>query len=966
MKLPAGLIYRAHRPVYWSPTSRTALAEAELEYNDTHFGRSAYVRFDLETGPALRERIKGSGAEGAISRANGITALIWTTTPWTLPSNMALNINPEIEYSLVRPEAGELKDEVILVATQRMAAISKLKIGIASAGGADRPRVGPLDELVRFEGESEVLKTTRMTKERLTIPFVGSALLDSTYIHPFLPVDAKPRPILPASYVTADSGTGVVHSAPGHGQDDYTTWKEYCKNNADAAAEEIASPLDDEGRYTAKILQLAGPARGNALLDQYVLRGGTRIIVEMLHGEGRLFCDQPIQHRYPYDWRTKQPIVVRTTSQWFANLSPIKDAALAALTKVKFVPESGRTRLEALVRGRSEWCISRQRAWGVPIPVLYDADSGEALMSEENMRHVEGILAEKGTDYWWQGPAEEFVAPSQQREGRSWVKGTDTVDVWFDSGSSWNTLPGAESAFEDPCRVQTPTNPVADVYFEGTDQHRGWFQSSLLTYIASSKDPSAASAPYKVVATHGFTVDRKGQKMSKSLGNVKTPRFFLFGGAKNVDVAYGTDALRMWAARGNYTGDVTVSSLVVKHASQALRSLRNTCRYLLASLPKDRSEIPPLQDGHMTLIERFVLDELYRLETACRKAYSEIDSRTVLRLATEFANTTLSSLFFEMSKDTLYADSKDSKLRQSTIAVMDQVLRTFTTILSPIVPHLAEEIYHFYLGAQADPSIPQEDQGSGPPETTPSVFQIGWQRVPEQYLDPQANGEFSQLGALRSAVLTVMEQARQQKLFRTTLELDVDITLGAGDWTSSVDAQPVAARSNAAPGDRAPDETGDYTAKESDESPDDHSEISAAATPTPKGEQAHFRRQPLAPVLQKHAAILTRVLSVSHVRLLDTDGTVVYDSDDSAEGGGSSSSSTERAPPNSEWKSDAAAHSTNGQHADCTFRLAPSRAHKCPRCWTFRRAPQKTLCARCETVVDVNGWHAHSEPQARL
>lgn len=556
------LIYRANRPVYWSPSSRTALAEAEIEYNEAYRSRSVFVRFGLRPGRSLRSLAKGvESAEAALREDAAPSLLIWTTTPWTLPANMAVVVNPKMLYSLVRCTEGQQKGETFIVATERIEALQEIGTGTGEGTSGNHARLGKLERIIQFEGTS---------------------LLDSMYEHPFLPAGKGLRPILAASYVSSETGTGLVHSAPGHGQEDYLTWKDYCKENREAAKEEIASPVDEDGTYNSDLESLMEPFTSAKLLGLPVMTSGNDIIIGLLQEKGVLIAEHSITHKYPFDWRSRQPILVRSTSQWFANLEPVKSRAIASLQNVHFIPGTGKSRLESLIRDRNEWCISRQRVWGVPIPVLYNAETGESLMSEENMRHIESVLAKHGIDYWWQGNAEEFVAPTQQTEGKKWIKGSDTVDVWFDSGSSWNILPGVENNSDQD--VKAPSVPVADVYLEGSDQHRGWFQSSLLTYISTSEEAQSTSAPYKTVITHGFTVDGERKKMSKSLGNVISPMLFIEGDKLQSVPAYGTDVLRLWIARGDFTRDMIVSQTVIKQSHQILSTFRNACRFMLANV----------------------------------------------------------------------------------------------------------------------------------------------------------------------------------------------------------------------------------------------------------------------------------------------------------------------------------------------------------------------------------------------
>ncbi|KAN0066015.1 isoleucine-tRNA ligase [Thecaphora frezii] len=729
-----GLIYRRFRPVYWSPSNRTALAEAELEYKDDHLSKAAYVNFDLIPDPALRDKLAAAGVE-----ADAVKAVIWTTTPWSLASNMAINVNPDMDYSVVR--GGEaLGGRTLVVATERIAAVSELQ---AARGDGT---IGELRELLRLH---------------------GSELLDSTYRTPLMGRSAPPRPILAADYVTAVSGTGLVHSAPAHGSEDYEVWR----SHGLLETTEIFSPIDDRGCFTADLEQLEdgdgvpeAESISRRLIGKEVLGDGAKEMLAILSEKGALLSTHTLRHKYPYDWRSKQPVIVRATSQWFANLDKIKHAAIEALQGVTFVPESSRTRLESFVRGRSEWCISRQRVWGVPIPVVYDAASDEPLLTGENVEHIARLLESKGTDYWWQADAEELVAPQYRVAGKAWRKGEDTVDVWFDSGTSWAT---ARDSLPAEVRKARRGGPVADVYLEGSDQHRGWFQSSLLTAVATAPEGEAPVAPFKTVVTHGYVLDKDNRKMSKSLGNTLSPLAVVQGGAAKDQPAYGIDVLRLWAARSDYTTDLPIGTLIISKTAEALRKLRNTARFMLANLPPE-TEVVPLDAAKMSLVDRYVLHELYTLERTCARAYEAFDFAQVVRRVSEFANGTLSTLYLDLAKDCLYIDAVDSDARTSMVSVIDQTLRTFTSVVAPIAPFLAEDIHHYRNGATSDPE-------PGPSEAGRSVFTRGWQGVDAKWQNETLAGEVAELLRVRDVSLALIEEARQAGHVKTSFEVEVDL-----------------------------------------------------------------------------------------------------------------------------------------------------------------------------------------------
>jgi isoleucyl-tRNA synthetase len=443
------LVFRRYKPVYWSPSSRTALAEAELEYKDDHLSHAAYVAFPiLHVNKALRTKLGG---------LRNLHAIIWTTTPWTLPANRAIAVHDELEYVVIKNGSNHF-----LIAKNRLS---------------------HLQEVCFPDQQTEVVVESLM----------GHGLKQVKYSNPLRGKESTLQPVIHADFVSAESGSGLVHLAPGHGMDDY----EVCTR----LGIEAAAPVNDLGCFTDS----AFPDDPAALTGKSVSLDGAREVLKLL-GD-KVLAVHKYKHKYPYDWRTKLPTIVRATEQWFADVETVKGSAQKALTDVKFIPESGRSRLESFVRSRSEWCVSRQRAWGVPIPALYD-ESGIAVLSDESVSHIISTIEQRGIDAWWtDSPSEPaWIAPSLKG---SYTRGKDTMDVWFDSGTSW-----------------TQTEGQADVYLEGSDQHRGWFQSSLLTYASAS---GKTDAPFKTLITHGFTLDSKGKKMSKSVGNVIAPSQIMDG-----------------------------------------------------------------------------------------------------------------------------------------------------------------------------------------------------------------------------------------------------------------------------------------------------------------------------------------------------------------------------------------------------------------------------------------------------
>ncbi|KAI2622469.1 isoleucyl-tRNA synthetase [Hypoxylon sp. NC1633] len=623
-----GLIYRRFKPVYWSPSSRTALAEAELEYRDDHISDAAWVRFPIteewRTLPQfenLRDRIQGQ-----------LYALIWTTTPWTLPANRAIAVHDDLEYCVVR-----FGDESLLVAQSRLDTLtSKLDAG---------------DNL-------EVLGT-----------FAGGELTGLRYINRLRGKSGLPQPIIHANFVSADSGSGLVHLAPGHGFDDY----EVCRS-LDIP---VAAPIDDQGRFT----QDAFPDSPDVLQSApSVNEGGGQNVLNLLQPYGDVLRVEKYQHKYPYDWRTKQPVVIRATEQWFADVASIKQDALAALNNIRFIPESGKKRLESFVQGRSEWCISRQRAWGVPIPALYD-DTGAAVVSEDVVEHIISVIQERGTQAWWSdAPDDPVWVPSSLKGEGTYQRGADTMDVWFDSGSSWTMM-----------------TDRSDVYLEGSDQHRGWFQSSLLTRIAAGAQTDTnfeKGAPFKQLITHGFTLDQEGKKMSKSLGNIIEPQQIMDGsllppikqkkgkavaqGFSAYD-ALGPDALRLWVASSDYTRDVVIGAPVLSTIHISLIKYRTTLKMLLGSLHESARTAPLTTTDHIAIIQ------LQNTMQEVARAFDNYEFFKGFAALNRWITNDLSAFYLEALKDRLYCGDGGG--------VLEPILTGLLRILAPMTPLLVEEAW---------------------------------------------------------------------------------------------------------------------------------------------------------------------------------------------------------------------------------------------------------------------------------
>ncbi|KAG6820906.1 hypothetical protein H0H93_009680 [Arthromyces matolae] len=721
-----GLIYRHYRPVHFSPSSRSALAEAELVYKDDHVSHSVYVTFEIDRKVSIQNDV----LQELVSTSPSVKLHVWTTTPWTLTANMGIAVNPQMTYSIIRSSR---QDGFVGIVAQE--------------------RLLPLADVL---GDVEVIGEVQ-----------GSDLIDIEYIPIFGSPGSSSTPlkIIAASHVTSDSGTGLVHCAPAHGVEDYHA---FLTLGLVSSAKTMVCHVDGEGRFHKDVADVVGDS-ASALVGKEVLTDGSRAIVELLKQTGNLLKVQRFKHRYPYDWKTDKPIIVTATSQWFADLEGIKDDALRALEDVSFFPPQSRNRLESFIRSRSEWCISRQRVWGVPIPALHRLDSDQAVLTASSLKHIISVIEEKGIAHWWNGPVDDFIPPELCEEGqapsKTWRKGTDTMDVWFDSGTSWSML--QEAGYGEN------RQHVADVCLEGSDQHRGWFQSQLLTAISSTPTDTPSISPYGTLITHGMVLDQAGKKMSKSLGNVISPLTIVLGGKdQKREPAYGADVLRLWAATVEYWRDMSIGPTVLAQVSESLRKIRNSARFMLGSIGDE--PIQPVPRDEMGLAERYVMHELFTLEQTALQGYSSYNFPKVINALTNFANITLSSLYLDITKDCLYADSISSLERRSILTVLDQTLTTMTSVLAPVLPHLAEEIH----------STRNRD-GS-------SAFMTPWKPLSPEWKDEQAAADMAELLRIRGVVLLLLERARGNKsasidpsgnalrLLKSSLEAEVDIILPEG------------------------------------------------------------------------------------------------------------------------------------------------------------------------------------------
>ena len=698
-----GHIYRGLKPVHWSPSSRTALAEAELEYPDGHTSPSVYVAFPaMELPSRLRDALDTEGISlptDAAALGEALQVAIWTTTPWTLPANLAVSVNERLDYALADDGNGRL----LLVAADLIDALtSALEL--------------PL-------------------QRRITVK--GALLEGLIYRHPLL--DRTAPVVIGGEYITTESGTGLVHTAPGHGVDDFHTGQKH--------GLAVLCPVDEAGTLTEE----AGPFAG-----LNVLKDANPVIIEALESAGALLKQEAYSHRYPYDWRTKKPTIFRATEQWFASVDGFRQQALEAIDQVEWTPASGRTRIEAMVKERGDWCISRQRTWGVPIPVFYNRSNGEVLLNAGTLAHIEALISEHGADVWWEKDEAELLPAALADQADQWRKGTDTMDVWFDSGSSWAAVASQRESLSYP----------ADLYLEGSDQHRGWFQSSLLTSVAVN-----GHAPYRRVLTHGFALDEKGRKMSKSLGNVVDPMMIIEGGSNlKQQPAYGADVLRLWVSSVDYSADVPIGAGILRQLADVYRKVRNTSRYLLGNLHdfNPSSDAVPVAD--LPLLDRWMLQRTAEVMDEISAAFESYEFFRFFQLLQNFCVTDLSNFYLDIAKDRLYVSAASDRRRRSCQTVMALIIERLAGLIAPVLCHMAEDIWQ---------NLPY-------PVDQNSVFRRGWPTVPDSWRDDRLSTPVQQLRALRASVNKVLEDCRSRQELGASLEGAVRIEARDPDLQSAL------------------------------------------------------------------------------------------------------------------------------------------------------------------------------------
>lgn len=666
-----GYIYKGLKPVYWCADCETALAEAEIEY-DEKTSPSIYVKFPVKEG-------------GTVLPADAYV-VIWTTTPWTLPGNMGISVHPEAIYALA-----EVNGEKYLIARELLEAVAK-ELGWTDVEILDSIPGRDLDRLVCR--------------------------------HPFLERDSL---MMLGQHVTMDAGTGCVHTAPGHGEDDFNIGRVY--------GLEVVSPVDDRGHLTDE----AGPFAG-----QFVYAANDRII-EHLREKGLLLKASPFQHQYPFCWRCKNPIIYRATDQWFASIDGFREKALEAIDSVQWIPTWGRDRIYNMVRDRGDWCISRQRTWGVPIPIFYCADCGEIIINQETIARIQELFSEHGSNVWFSRPAEELLPEGFQCpgcQGSAFRKETDIMDVWFDSGSSHLAVLENREGLSWP----------ADLYLEGSDQHRGWFNSSLSISVAVRE-----KAPYRKCLTHGFLVDEAGRKMSKSLGNVVDPLQMI--------QEMGADILRLWVAAADYRNDIAVSKNIMRQSSEAYRKIRNTCRFILGNISDYDPEGLQADLAGMDELDRWALLKADKLLRRATRAYQEYEFHVVFHGVNNFCTIELSNIYFDILKDRLYCQHPDDPARRGSQAVLYKILNILLVILCPVLAFTTEEIWR-YLRRPGDPE---------------SVQMLSWPEADDNCQDSILEEKMDRVLAVRGLVNKALEEARSRKEIGHSLGAAVEVFAGS-DW----------------------------------------------------------------------------------------------------------------------------------------------------------------------------------------
>ncbi|MFQ5509637.1 MAG: isoleucine--tRNA ligase [Leptospirillia bacterium] len=680
-----GGVYKGKKPVHWCASCETALAEAEVEYADVT-SSAIYVRFRLDDDFAKRW-----------NAGRPVDILIWTTTPWTLPANKAICVNYDVVYQVVKHEDGDF-----IVAED-------LVDSVCAAAGIESPEKGIKATASGFLVDARNSERTVLAQ------------------HPFLDIQV---PIIYGDHVTTEAGTGCVHTAPGHGQDDYEVGL--------AHGLEVYAPVDATGRYTQQVEHWAG---------MKVTEANPKII-EHLNEKGALLAHRPINHSYPHCWRCKNPILFRATAQWFISMDEkdLRQRTLAAIDRVEWIPKWGRERIHGMMENRPDWCISRQRVWGVPIIAWTCGDCGEATIDADWINQMadrtEGEAT--GVDFWFDEAATGLLpegAACGHCRSANVAPERDILDVWFDSGVSHAAV----------LRRRPELGWPADLYLEGSDQHRGWFHSSLLVGIGVD-----GQSPYKAVLTHGFVVDGKGKKMSKSVGNVVAPEALI--------KQYGAEILRLWVAAEDYRDDVRISDEIISHLTETYRKIRNTCRFLLASLSDYDPEVHGMPEAGLTGLDRWALHQLNQTIEQVREAYDSYNFHQVIQILNRFCVVDLSTFYLDITKDAIYCEAADDPGRRATQGVMYRMLMSLTRLMAPVLSFTAEELWEH---------MPEGWKRKA------SVHLAGFPKAEPAHIDAELAACWERFREVRGAATREIETKRRDKVIRQSLEASV--TLYADD-----------------------------------------------------------------------------------------------------------------------------------------------------------------------------------------
>ncbi len=678
-----GLVYRGFKPVYWDPHYQTALAEAEIEYEE-HTSKAIYVRFPV-LNPETSDVTKDEG---------DVTVVIWTTTPWTLPGNMAVTVHPELQYLLL-----DVDGEKIICAK------------------------GLADAFIQDAG----LPEPKRLKE-----FLGKELEGLNCSHPLLERESV---VILGEHVTLEQGTGCVHTAPGHGMEDFEVCQKY--------GIETIVPVDERGLYTEDYPEMQG---------EFVEKCNGKI-VDLLKEKGLLVHVGEITHQYPYSWRSHKPIIYRATNQWFFRLDDesdrIREDSLKAIDGVRWIPKWGRDRIYNMMDGRPDWCLSRQRAWGVPIPVLRSKKSGVSMLTPEIVDKFQKKVAELGSDCWFTLPAEEFVPDGLTcpEGGTEFEKEFDILDVWFDSGSSHISVLEADEMLDSP----------ADLYLEGSDQHRGWFMSSLLVSMAARD-----RAPYKAVLTHGFLLDGEGNAMSKSKGNTISP-------LKIID-QMGADVLRLWVISEDFRADMRASDAIFKQMMETYRRVRNTLRFMLGNLEDFDAETNMVAAKERTELDRWALTALAKLVTRVTEAFDAFEFHRIYHLLNQFCVVTMSSLYMDILKDRLYCSAPDDHVRRSAQSTVHDIFSAMVRMIAPVMPFTADEAYEY--------NHPRLE----------SVHLEDYPEVDADWEDAALSEKWDRLLQIRDVINPALEEARREKKIGKSLDGGVALTPKGEDLADFVEA----------------------------------------------------------------------------------------------------------------------------------------------------------------------------------